>query len=71
MREKLRDACIAGMAGSMDGWLMMMQYPFANDFLSPKSNPSYYRDLIQELEAAPTRSMWDRVVNKFKGYLRF
>jgi cytochrome b pre-mRNA-processing protein 6 len=39
--------------------------------MQPKNNPTYYTDLINELEQAPQRSFWARMTNRWKGALRF
>ncbi|MCJ1481265.1 hypothetical protein MMC06_001422, partial [Schaereria dolodes] len=39
--------------------------------MSPLSHPTYYRELITELKEAPERSWVGRMVNKWKGFLRF
>ncbi len=48
-----------------------LQYPITNDLLKPAFNPTYYTDLIRELEEAPRRTWWERVTNRWKGFLRF
>jgi cytochrome b pre-mRNA-processing protein 6 len=47
------------------------QYPIANSLMTPASNPTYYTDLIRELEEAPKRSWWARLINRWKGGIRF
>ncbi|KKY34777.1 hypothetical protein UCDDA912_g05233 [Diaporthe ampelina] len=39
--------------------------------LSPRSNPSYYEDLMRDLDAAPTRSWAQRVGLRLKGMFRW
>ena len=39
--------------------------------MQPKSNPTYYKDLITELEEAPKRSWLDRVKKRLGGMVRF
>lgn len=39
--------------------------------LSPRSNPTYYDDLMRDLDAAPTRSWGQRVGLKLKGMFRW
>ncbi|KAK3361775.1 hypothetical protein B0T24DRAFT_598688 [Lasiosphaeria ovina] len=46
-------------------------YKLKGDIMNPHSNPTYYQDLITELDEAPTRSWLDRTLNKFKGMIRF
>jgi len=38
--------------------------------MEPKSNPTYYKDLITELEEAPNRTWFTRVKNRLKGLVR-
>jgi len=38
--------------------------------MHPASNPTYYSDLVRELEQAPQRSWFERQINKWKGFLR-
>ena len=37
----------------------------------PKSNPTYYKDLLQELEEAPNRSFLARMAKRVSGMVRF
>lgn len=39
--------------------------------LSPRSNPTYYEDLMRDLDAAPTRSWAERVGLRLKGMFRW
>lgn len=45
-------------------------YPIRGSLLEPKSNPTYFADLIKEVEEAPTRSAWDRFLLRMKGLVR-
>ncbi|KAI9860163.1 MAG: hypothetical protein M1813_006273 [Trichoglossum hirsutum] len=47
------------------------KYPVSDAFLRPAFNPTYYADLLAEINAAPTRSWVGRMVNRWKGFLRF
>ncbi|KAI9731417.1 MAG: hypothetical protein M1818_007807 [Claussenomyces sp. TS43310] len=47
------------------------KYPTSDALLQPTSNPTYYTDLIRELDEAPTRNWWNRMTNRWKGFLRF
>ncbi|KAI3400370.1 hypothetical protein diail_3387 [Diaporthe ilicicola] len=38
--------------------------------MAPRSNPTYYGDLMRDLEAAPTRSWGQRVALKLRGMFR-
>jgi cytochrome b pre-mRNA-processing protein 6 len=37
----------------------------------PKSNPTYYQDLVKELEEAPNRSWLGRIAKRLSGMIRF
>ena len=39
--------------------------------MTPRSNPTYYQDIITELEEAPKRSFFGRVQKKLQGMFRF
>ncbi|RPB05655.1 hypothetical protein L873DRAFT_1661911, partial [Choiromyces venosus 120613-1] len=45
-------------------------YPATDHVLMPKSQPDYYRKLLEELEAAPKRSWLERQLNSWKGWIR-
>ncbi|KAH0537456.1 hypothetical protein FGG08_005764 [Glutinoglossum americanum] len=47
------------------------EYPVSDAFLRPAFKPTYYEDLLREIEVAPTRSWFGRMVNRWKGFLRF
>jgi len=46
-------------------------YPITGSLMKPTSNPNHYTDLIKELEQAPERSLFGRMINRWKGFLRF
>ncbi|KAI0836214.1 hypothetical protein F5Y06DRAFT_298933 [Hypoxylon sp. FL0890] len=46
------------------------KYPITGSLLRPKSQPTYFSDLVQELEAAPNRSYLERVWLRLKGVVR-
>ncbi|MCJ1421117.1 hypothetical protein MMC32_007479 [Xylographa parallela] len=46
------------------------KYPLSEHLMKPQSHPQYYDNLIKELEEAPTRSWFQRQINKWKGSLR-
>lgn len=46
------------------------KYPASPSLLKPRSNPSYYDDLMVELSRAPERGWFERLTNKWKGLLR-
>ncbi|KAI0864798.1 hypothetical protein F4860DRAFT_463460 [Xylaria cubensis] len=45
-------------------------YPITGTLLQPKSNPTYFTDLLKELEEAPNRSWLDRLLLRIKGVVR-
>ncbi|KAI1430734.1 hypothetical protein GGR50DRAFT_690264 [Xylaria sp. CBS 124048] len=45
-------------------------YPITGSLLRPKSNPTYFNDLLRELEEAPNRSFFDRLKLRLKGVVR-
>ncbi|TLS23087.1 uncharacterized protein PpBr36_06615 [Pyricularia pennisetigena] len=47
------------------------RYRITEDFmLKPKSKPTYYDDLIKDLDAAPTRTVWHRLMMRISGMFR-
>ncbi|EMR61894.1 hypothetical protein MGN70_010446 [Eutypa lata] len=46
------------------------KYPITGSILKPKSNPTYYADLVQELEEGPQRSWLDRLLLRVGGLVR-
>ncbi|RYP41937.1 hypothetical protein DL767_000674 [Monosporascus sp. MG133] len=46
------------------------KYPITGSILKPKSNPTYYSDLLKELEEGPRRSWLDRMLLRVKGFVR-
>ncbi|MCJ1375889.1 hypothetical protein MMC20_007127 [Loxospora ochrophaea] len=47
------------------------RYPVSERLMKPLSNPTYYIDLIRELEDVPRRSRFRSMLNQWKGWLRF
>lgn len=47
-----------------------MQSPMPTKMLEPKSNPTYYKDLLRELEEAPKRSWFGRIAKRLGGMIR-
>ncbi|KAI0542561.1 hypothetical protein GGR58DRAFT_254015 [Xylaria digitata] len=45
-------------------------YPITGSLLQPKSNPTYFTDLLKELEEAPNRSFLERFWLRMKGIVR-
>jgi len=48
-----------------------LQYKLAGTLTKPASNPTYYTDLMKEIEKAPTRSWLEATINRWKGFIRF
>ncbi|KAI1400987.1 hypothetical protein F4819DRAFT_487053 [Hypoxylon fuscum] len=46
------------------------KYPITGSLLRPKSQPTYFTDLVKELEEAPGRSYMERVWLRLKGVVR-
>ncbi|KAK0648074.1 hypothetical protein B0T16DRAFT_112378 [Cercophora newfieldiana] len=46
------------------------KYPLSKRTMNPRWNPTYFDDLLAELEAAPTRSWTTKIANKLKGMFR-
>lgn len=46
------------------------KYAVSPALLKPRSNPSYYDELMVELSKAPDRGWLERWTNKWKGFLR-
>ncbi|RYP58170.1 hypothetical protein DL771_011324 [Monosporascus sp. 5C6A] len=46
------------------------KYPITGSILKPKSNPTYYGDLLKELEEGLRRSWLDRMLLRVKGLVR-
>ncbi|KAI8946154.1 hypothetical protein F4801DRAFT_80032 [Xylaria longipes] len=45
-------------------------YPITGTLLQPKSNPTYFTDLLRELEEAPSRSWFERFWLRMRGVVR-
>ncbi|ORY67099.1 uncharacterized protein BCR38DRAFT_151402 [Pseudomassariella vexata] len=46
------------------------KYPITGTLLRPKSNPTYFNDLVTELEEAPNRSWFQRMLLRVGGAVR-
>ncbi|KAI6088314.1 hypothetical protein F4821DRAFT_234263 [Hypoxylon rubiginosum] len=46
------------------------KYPITGSLLRPKSKPTYFTDLVKELEEAPNRSYLERMMLRLKGVVR-
>ncbi|KAI2602879.1 uncharacterized protein GGS25DRAFT_509026 [Hypoxylon fragiforme] len=46
------------------------KYPITGDLLRPRSHPTYFTDLVKELEEAPSRSFAERLWLRVKGLVR-
>ncbi|KAJ2969179.1 hypothetical protein NUW58_g10048 [Xylaria curta] len=42
-------------------------YPITGSLLQPKSNPTYFTDLLKDLEEAPNRTFFERLMLRLKG----
>ena len=49
---------------------ILLQYPLSERMLKPASSPAYYDDLMKELDEAPNRSWFGRLVKKWSGFIR-
>ncbi|KXJ89270.1 hypothetical protein Micbo1qcDRAFT_196664 [Microdochium bolleyi] len=47
------------------------KYPIQHGLLSPRSKPTYFTDLVRELEEGPKRSVFERFVVRMKGLVRY
>ncbi|AEO67558.1 a64419c4-908b-4e83-b4b8-28d42b769a1d [Thermothielavioides terrestris] len=47
------------------------KYRAPPSIFEPKSNPTYYKDLLKELEEAPHRSWLGRIAKRLGGMIRF
>ncbi|CUS11405.1 unnamed protein product [Tuber aestivum] len=45
-------------------------YPITDRILMPKSQPDYYKKLLDELDVAPKRSWLEGQLNSWKGWIR-
>ncbi|KAK3936808.1 hypothetical protein QBC46DRAFT_394121 [Diplogelasinospora grovesii] len=48
-----------------------VKYRINGQLLEPRSNPSYYTDLVAELEEAPKRTWFGRMAKRLGGLIRF
>ncbi|KAL2399027.1 hypothetical protein ABEF95_008231 [Exophiala dermatitidis] len=46
-------------------------YPIPTKLRHPRSMPTYYDDVLKEMEEAPSRTWFQSLVNRIKGSLRF
>jgi cytochrome b pre-mRNA-processing protein 6 len=46
-------------------------YQPKQSFMEPQSNPDYYKKLINDLEEAPDRTMWDAIKIRLSGFIKF
>ncbi|KAL2140502.1 hypothetical protein VTI28DRAFT_3745 [Corynascus sepedonium] len=47
------------------------KYRSPEKLFEPRSNPTYYKDLLKELEEAPHRSWLGRLTKRLSGMIRF
>ncbi|ELR06198.1 hypothetical protein GMDG_07853 [Pseudogymnoascus destructans 20631-21] len=55
----------------LDNRYALRYQPRKNLLMRPASNPDHYNDIIEEIDAAPSRGMWGRIRNRLSGLLRF
>ncbi|KAK4446129.1 cytochrome B pre-mRNA-processing protein 6 [Podospora aff. communis PSN243] len=55
---------------ALPGNKFMRRYPLTARTMQPKSNPTYFNDLLAELEEAPSRSWTTKIAKKLKGMFR-
>ncbi|EGS19496.1 uncharacterized protein CTHT_0049640 [Thermochaetoides thermophila DSM 1495] len=48
----------------------LVQFRPRPDLLEPKSNPTYYKDVLKEIEEAPHRTWWQRIAKRITGMIR-
>ena len=48
----------------------LVQYKLKGKMLKPKSQPTYFEDLVTEIEEAPKRSWFQRLGKKITGMIR-
>ncbi|PHH51990.1 Cytochrome B pre-mRNA-processing protein 6 [Ceratocystis fimbriata CBS 114723] len=46
------------------------RYPLVGRILEPRSQPTYYADLLREVEEVPTRSWFTRFLTRWSGAFR-
>ncbi|KAI4206396.1 MAG: hypothetical protein LQ346_001105 [Caloplaca aetnensis] len=51
--------------------LKSSQYPLSDRLMKPLSDPEHYEKIVKELEEAPKRSWFGRLVNRWKGMIRW
>lgn len=47
-----------------------MQYKLKGPMLEPKSQPTYFEDLVREIEEAPKRTWLERLGKRLSGMIR-
>ncbi|KAK0724882.1 hypothetical protein B0H67DRAFT_598340 [Lasiosphaeris hirsuta] len=47
-----------------------LKYKLSDKIMRPRSNPTYYTDLLVEIEEAPNRTWFNRIAKKFGGMFR-
>ncbi|KAH8175157.1 hypothetical protein LIA77_03575 [Sarocladium implicatum] len=48
----------------------MNRYRLGDKMLKPKSQPTYFEDLVREIEEAPKRSWFERLGKRLSGMIR-
>lgn len=46
-------------------------YPIPTKLRHPRSMPTYYDDVLKEMDEAPSRTWFQSLMNRIKGSLRF
>ena len=49
---------------------LKQRYPIKGFLLQPKSQPTYFEDLVTEIEEAPKRSWFQRIGKRISGLIR-
>lgn len=49
----------------------LKKYQIAPNMIKPASNPTYYEDLVADLQAAPSRSWFQAWLTRLGGMVRF
>ncbi|OBT49164.1 hypothetical protein VE00_00001 [Pseudogymnoascus sp. WSF 3629] len=55
----------------LDNRYALRYQPRKNLLMRPASNPDHYNDIIEEIDAVPSRGMLGRIKNRLSGLLRF
>jgi hypothetical protein len=50
--------------------ILVVQYKLKGPMLEPKSQPTYFQDLVREIEEAPRRTWLERLGKRLSGMIR-